>query len=80
MSLENDYGKLRAMVADRLHVSEDEITPESSFVEDLNADSLEVVELVMALEDEFGLSIPDEDAEKLVTVQDALDYIEAHTS
>ncbi len=78
--MEEDYGKLKKMVADRLHVSEDEITPESSFVEDLNADSLEVVELIMALEDEFGLSIPDEDAEKIVTVQDALNYIEQHTS
>ena len=76
--MDDRYAKLRAMVADRLHVSEDEITPESAFVEDLNADSLEVVELVMALEDEFGISIPDEDAEKIVTVQDALNYIEQH--
>ncbi len=78
--MEQDYDKLKKMVADRLHVSEDEVKPESSFVEDLNADSLEVVELIMALEDEFGLSIPDEDAEKIVTVQDALTYIEAHTA
>lgn len=77
---EQQYQKLKAMVADRLHVSEDEITPQSSFVEDLHADSLEVVELIMALEDEFGLSIPDEDAEKIVTVQDALDYIGSHQS
>ncbi len=75
-----DFDKLKTMVAERLHVSEDQITPESSFVEDLNADSLEVVELIMALEDEFGLSIPDEDAEKIVTVQDALDYIQQHNS
>ena len=75
-----DYSKLRSMIADRLHVSEDEITPESHFREDLNADSLEIVELIMALEDEFGLSIPDEDAEKLETVQLAMDYIEQHTS
>ncbi len=78
--MEQDYDKLKKMVADRLHVSEDEVKPESSFVEDLNADSLEVVELIMALEDEFGLSIPDEDAEKIITVQDALTYIEAHTA
>jgi len=77
---EETYAKLKAMVADRLHVPEDQITPEASFVEDLNADSLEVVELVMALEDEFGISIPDEDAEKIVTVQDALNYIEQHAS
>jgi acyl carrier protein len=76
--LEDQYGKLKAMVADRLHVSEDEVTPDSKFVDDLGADSLEVVELIMALEDEFGISIPDEDAEKMVTVQDAVDYIQQH--
>lgn len=76
--MEDQYTKLKSMVADRLHVSEDEITPQSSFVEDLNADSLEVVELIMALEDEFGISIPDEDAEKIITVQDAVTYIEQH--
>ncbi|MEJ7654576.1 MAG: acyl carrier protein [Chloroflexia bacterium] len=74
----DDYSKLKTMVAERLHVGEDEVTPEASFVEDLNADSLEVVELIMALEDEFGLTIPDEDAENIVTVQDALTYIEQH--
>lgn len=76
--MDDQYDKLKTMVADRLHVSEDEITPDSRFVEDLNADSLEVVELVMALEDEFGVSIPDEDAEQMVTVKDALDYLKAH--
>ncbi len=76
--MDEQYDKLKKMVADRLHVSEDEITPDSKFVEDLNADSLEVVELVMALEDEFGVSIPDEDAEQMVTVKDAMDYIQAH--
>lgn len=77
---DQQYDKLRGMVAERLHVSEEEIKPESKLVEDLHADSLEVVELIMALEDEFGLSIPDEDAEQIVTVQDALDYIESHKS
>ncbi len=77
--MEDTYGKLKTMVADTLHVSEDEITPESSFVEDLNADSLDVVQLIMQLEDEFGITIPDEDAEKIGTVQDALNYIEQHT-
>jgi len=76
--VDDQYDKLKTMVADRLHVSEDEITPNSKFVEDLNADSLEVVELVMALEDEFDVSIPDEDAEQMVTVKDAMDYIQAH--
>lgn len=76
--MDDQYDKLKTMVADRLHVSEDEITPNSKFVEDLNADSLEVVELVMALEDEFDVSIPDEDAEQMVTVKDAMDYIQAH--
>jgi len=76
--VDDQYDKLKTMVADRLHVSEDEITPDSKFVEDLNADSLEVVELVMALEDEFDVSIPDEDAEQMVTVKDAMDYIQAH--
>ncbi len=76
--MDDQYAKLKTMVADRLHVPEDQIAPESSFVEDLKADSLEVVELIMALEDEFGLSIPDEDAEQIVTVQDAVDYIQQH--
>ena len=78
--MEDQYAKLKAMVADRLHVSEDEITPESTFIGDLGADSLEVVELIMALEDEFGISIPDEDAEKLETVQDAVNYIQQHAA
>ena len=78
--LDEQYDKLRKMIADRLHVGEDEVKPESRFVEDLNADSLEVVELIMALEDEFGISIPDEDAEKIVTVQDAQSYIQSHSS
>ena len=58
-----------------LGVEEDEVTPEASFVEDLGADSLDTVELVMALEEEFGIEIPDEDAEKILTVGKALDYI-----
>ena len=78
--MEDQYDKLKAMIADRLHVSADEVKPESSFVGDLNADSLEVVELIMALEDEFGISIPDEDAEKIATVQDAMTYIQEHAA
>jgi acyl carrier protein len=70
--------KIRTIVADKLSISEDQITEEASFVDDLGADSLDTVELVMALEDEFGMNIPDEDAEKLSTVGKALDYILAN--
>ncbi len=68
--------KVIKIVAEQLGVREEEITPESSFVNDLGADSLDTVELVMALEDEFGMEIPDEDAEKITTVGDAIKYIE----
>ena len=60
-------------------MKEDEVSPEASFVEDLGADSLDTVELVMALEEEFETEIPDEEAEKITTVKEAVDYIEAHT-
>jgi acyl carrier protein len=60
-------------------VDGDEVTPQAKFVEDLGADSLDTVELVMALEEEFGIEIPDEEAEKIVTVKDAIDYIKSHT-
>jgi acyl carrier protein len=69
--------KMKQIVAEKLGVSEDKITPQASFVDDLGADSLDQVELIMALEDEFDMEIPDEDAEKLKTVKDALDYIES---
>jgi acyl carrier protein len=64
-------------VAEHLQVSEDQVVPEASFIDDLGADSLEIVELVMALEDEFGISIPDEKAEQIKTVKEVIDYIEA---
>ena len=68
--------KVKEMVASQLGKSEDEITMESSFIEDLGADSLDLVELIMSMEDEFGLEISDEDAEKIVTVKDAINFIE----
>ena len=67
--------KVRAIIMEQLGVSEEELKPEASFVDDLGADSLDLVELVMALEEEFGQEIPDEDAEKISTVQDAINYI-----
>jgi acyl carrier protein len=70
--------KVKRIVVDQLGVDEDEVKPEASFVDDLGADSLDVVELVMALEEEFGLEINDEDAEKISTVKQAIEYIESH--
>ena len=70
--------KVKRIIVDQLGVDEDEIKPEASFVDDLGADSLDVVELVMALEEEFGLEINDEDAEKIGTVKQAIEYIEGH--
>ncbi len=67
--------KVKAIIMEQLGVSEEELKSEASFVDDLGADSLDLVELVMALEEEFGQEIPDEDAEKITTVQDAINYI-----
>lgn len=67
--------KIKAIVADKLSIGEDQVTEEASFIDDLGADSLDTVELVMALEDEFDLDIPDEDAEKMTTVGKAIDYV-----
>ena len=69
------FGKVRKMVATQLGKPEEEVSPEASFIEDLGADSLDLVELVMAMEDEFGLEVSDEDAERMITVQDAINYI-----
>ena len=71
--------RVRKVVVDRLKASEDEVSPEASFIEDLGADSLDVVDLVMGLEEEFDIEIPDEDAEKIQTVGQAVDYIEQKT-
>ena len=68
--------KVKKIVVEQLGVSEDQVTPEAKFIEDLGADSLDQVELVMALEEECGSEIPDEDAEKLTTVGDAIKYVE----
>ena len=68
--------RVKKIVVDQLGVSEDQVPPEAKFMDDLGADSLDVVELVMAFEEEFGSDIPDEDAEKLTTVGDAIAYIE----
>ena len=70
--------KVKKIIAEQLSVSEDQITPTASFVEDLGADSLDTVELVMALEEEFETEIPDEEAEKITTVQLAINYINEH--
>ena len=70
--------KVKQMIVEQLGVDESEVTPTASFIDDLGADSLDTVELVMALEEGFGMEIPDEDAEKITTVKDAINYIESH--
>ncbi len=76
--MENVEQRVHKIVAEQLGVSEAEVKDESSFVDDLGADSLDTVELVMALEEEFDCEIPDEEAEKITTVQQAIDYINNH--
>lgn len=78
--MDNIEQRVKKIVAEQLGVSEAEVKNESSFQEDLGADSLDVVELVMALEEAFGCEIPDEEAEKITTVQQAIDFVNAHQS
>lgn len=73
------FEKVKSIIADQLGLEASEITMESSFVDDLGADSLDIVELIMALEEEFDIEFPDEDAEKVSTVGDVVEYIKAHT-
>ena len=72
------YERLKKIIVEQLGVDEEEVTTEASFVEDLNEDSLDLVELIMSLEEEFGMEISDEDAEKIQKVSDAVEYIEEH--
>jgi acyl carrier protein len=75
MSIED---KVKKIIAEKLSVDLEEIVPEASFVDDLGADSLDLVELIMSMEEEFDIEIPDEEAEKMITVKDAFAYIHAH--
>ena len=72
------FERLRDIIAETLKVDKDKVTPEASFSDDLKADSLDLVELIMAFEDEYGVEIPDEDAQKIRTVSDAQTYVQAH--
>lgn len=74
----NIEARVRSIIADQLGLAEDDIKPESKFIEDLGADSLDIVELIMAMEEEFQTEIPDEEAEKIRTVGDAIEYVKAH--
>ena len=75
MSSEEVFDKVKEIIVEQLGVAENAVTEEASFIDDLGADSLDIVELIMALEEEFDLEIPDADAEKVVTVGDVVDYI-----
>jgi acyl carrier protein len=75
---EEILGKIQEITAERLGVDEGDVTPDASFREDLEADSLDLVELIMELEEQFGMEIPDEEAEKITTVEEAVDYVTEH--
>ena len=78
MDREEILAKIQEITADRLGVDESDVTPEASFREDLEADSLDLVELIMELEEQFGMEIPDQEAEKITTVEEAVDYVVEH--
>jgi acyl carrier protein len=78
MDREEILGKIQEITADRLGVDEGDVTSDASFREDLEADSLDLVELIMELEEQFGMEIPDEEAEKITTVEEAVDYVMEH--
>ena len=80
MSTDEVFEKVKAIIVEQLGVAEASVEMESSFIDDLGADSLDIVELVMALEEEFDMEIPDADAEKVVTVGDVVDYIKDHVA
>ena len=80
MSSEEIFDKVKEIIIEQLGVPESTITTEASFIDDLGADSLDIVELIMALEEEFDLEIPDSDAEKVVTVGDVVEYIKDHVA
>ena len=80
MKINTIIEKLTGIIMDNLSVEEKKVVPGASFVDDLGADSLDLVELIMAIEEEFNVEIPDEAAEKILTVQDAIDYIENYTA
>ena len=75
---EETVGKIKALIAEQLGVDIEKVTDEASFIEDLGADSLDTVELVMALEEEYGVDIPDDDVEKVTTVKDVIAYVDEH--
>lgn len=74
------FSKVKEIIVDQLGVDEEDVTPDASFIDDLGADSLDIVELIMAFEEEFDIEIPDEDAEKITTVGEAVEYIESKIS
>lgn len=76
-SSEETAERIKGIIVEQLGVSKEELTPQASFIEDLGADSLDIVELIMALEEEFEMEIPDEDAEKIQTVEDVVNYVQS---
>ncbi|HEY3117012.1 MAG TPA: acyl carrier protein [Chloroflexota bacterium] len=80
MAMADPEARLKKIISDQLGVTEEEVLPEASFIDDLNADSLEMVDLIISLEEEFNIQVTDEEAEKIKTVQDALDYLHERLS